>query len=196
MKLITDAEEYRFDSSDYEPDWLDLTEFEIRITDDIHRIEESIMGTDSCIRYDNEHRDQFFEDFSNSGHTYFFEIQGGGYARAVEMESEFGPVSALDAIKTPGEDFDLERFRAGVLAVIKHGEENKFSHMVGGHNFFTDEDLNPIDLNYNGSDQILAPEIYFGYEIDENDLKLNHETKPNSKGELWELYESYMIREL
>jgi hypothetical protein len=196
MKLVTDVGEYTFENSNYEPNELVSTEFKVRLTDDVQRIEESIMSTDSCIKYDNENRDQFFEDFSNSEYTYFFEIGGGGYARAVEMDSELGDILALDAIKTPGEDFDLDRFRAGVLAVIKYGEENKFSHMIGGYNFFTDEELNPIDLNYNGSDERLANEIYFQDEIDENELKLNHEVKPNSKGELWALYESYLIREL
>ena len=196
MKLVADEFEFNFDNFEYETHSLSSIDLEIRLTDDVQRIAESIMDTDSCIRYDEENRDQFIKDFSTSQNIYFFEIEGGGYARAVEMGSEFGAVLALDAIKTPKGQFDLDSFRAGVLGVIKYGNENDFSHVVGGHNFFTDEDLNPIDLNYNGNDEKLAHNIYFDGEMDEEEVDLNYEVKPNGKGEVWALYDSYLIREL
>lgn len=192
MDLEIQDERYSFPASSYES-W-DLEDPEMTVTEVSEPVEmrEAAQDTGSCLLWDEEPTQDYLDTFSSSDNVHFYDIEGVGYARSVELETSEGEALAVDAVRTTG-DFMPDVYRAGVNGVFRHADAMGKDVVLGGDEFFRDTWLNPLDLTYDQPDVTPAEDVFFDQKLSEEEIDVRHEQKPYTKGEQWDESEEYFV---
>ncbi|MFB6241838.1 MAG: hypothetical protein ABEJ36_03490 [Candidatus Nanosalina sp.] len=196
MEFLDGSTQYEFYPSRYEEAELGELDFSVETIEEKTEMKKAVSGTGSClIDHDGCVMDKYLESFADSDIVNFYRIEGGGYARSIELETSEGDALAVDAVKTP-EDFDSSVYRAGVNSIFRHAEAMNKDLVLGGPEFFRENWTRPIDLTYDEGILTPAHEVFFDRALTEEELQIHQQQKPYFKVEQWDENEEYFVRYL
>jgi hypothetical protein len=154
---------------------------------------DAASDTGSCLLWESESDLQdYLTTFSSSDKVHFYDIDGVGYARSVELDTTEGDAMAVDAVRT-SEDFLPEVYRAGINGIFRHADALGKDVVLGGKEFFRDTWMNALDLTYNQTDFTPAEDVFFDQVLTEDEIDVRHEQKPYTKGEQCDESEEYFV---
>lgn len=195
MELVDDAREYDFSPGRYEALDLGELDFTVETVDETSRMREVVERTDSCLCGERSQLDQYLETFTSADNVHFYDIEGKGYARSVELPTSWGDAMAVDAVKTR-DGFDSEIFRAGVNSIFRHADAMNKDLVLGGKEFFMNGPKGPMNLSYDSGGFDPATATFFDETVSEREINVFHREKGYTKGEQWDEHEEYFVRTL
>jgi hypothetical protein len=193
MRFLDDSGQYDFSPGRYERQELGDLDFTVETVDDTTRMREIVEGTGSCLNDTGSQLDRYLDTFSSSETVHFYDLEGQGYARSVELPTSRGEALAVDAVKTEG-SLDTEVFRAGVNCIFRHADAMNKDLVLGGKEFFMNGPKGPMNLTYDSGGFNPATTAFFDETVSERDLKVHHKEKDYTKGEQWDEHEEYFVR--
>lgn len=193
MKLEAEEGEYSFSSADYEESGLQdpqLTVTEVTGTDEML---DTARGTGSCLlREDESDLQEYLQKFSSMDRVHFYDIEGRGYARSIELSTSEGDALCVDAVRTRG-SFLTGVYRAGVNGVFHHAQVMDKDIVLGGDEFFRDTWGEELDLTYDRKSFTPAEDVFFDQRLAEGKIDVENEQKQYIKGEQWDEAEAYFL---
>jgi hypothetical protein len=192
MEFIDEDTCYDVPVERYEAHDLSELDHSVQTVSSVERMYELVQATGSCL-LDAEDTRQYLETFRDVEEVHFYDIDGEGYARAIETDTSHEDALAVDAVKT-ADSFDAEAFRAGVNSILRHAEAMRKELVIGGNCFFMNGPGGFIDLAFE-DDYMVAPASvnFFGEVVDNDELHVG-EVSDFDRGETWGEQDQYFAR--
>jgi hypothetical protein len=192
MEFVDGDTAYDVPVDRYEAHDLSGLDHSVETVSSVERMENIVEETGSCLRDADDPR-HYLEKFRDAGDIHFYDLDGEGYARAVETRTSEGDALAVDAVKTVN-SLDPEAFRAGVNGIMRHAEILEKDMVLGGNNFFMNGPGGFIDLAYEDDYQVAPASVNFFEEVVEEDELQLREVKDFDRGETWDEQDQYFVR--
>jgi hypothetical protein len=192
MEFVDGDTAYDVPVARYELHDLSDLDHTVETVSSIERMENIVEETGSCLRDADDPR-HYLEKFRDAGDIHFYDLDGEGYARAVETRTSEGDALAVDAVKTVN-SLDQEAFRAGVNSIFRHAEDMKKDLVMGGNCFFMNGPGGFIDLAYDDEYRVAPASVtFFGEVVEDDELQVG-EVKDFDRGETWDEQDQYFVR--